>query len=302
MLLSTIPFLLLALLPSAVYAQYPEPRKCDGECFTHDPAVVKRADGKYFRFSTLDLIGISTADSLEGPWTRAGSVIQGASIIDMPGNRELWAPDVVLIRGLYYCFYSVSTSSSQISAIGYATSKTLESGSWEDQGAIFTSNGDSPYNAIDSNVVNGTDDGEFYIQWGSYWQNIFQSRVAINGEYVFKSGNEKQIARRPDAPHKMEGPFIWRRDNFWYMFLSIGQCCTYDPDNDPIEDIYRITVCRSSSPDGPYADKDGRSCTDGGGTLVLASHDNIYAPGGQGVFHDAEHGDVLYYHYCRFQI
>ena len=300
MLLSTFSAFLLALLPSAVQA-YPSPGACSGECFTHDPAVVKRAsDGKYFRFSTLGLIGITTADDLAGPWTASGSVIQGASIINYPGNDVLWAPDVSYIRGLYYCFYSVSSSGSHVSAIGYATSTTMESGSWTDHCIVVTSSDSSPYNAIDANVVNGTGDNEWYLQWGSYWNNIYQARVAINSDYVFRSGNEHQIAYAPDGNHKMEGSFIWKRDGFWYQFLSVGICCTYNPDTDPIDQVYHVTVCRSNNPAGPYVDKNGAACTSGGGTTLLASQDNIYAPGGQGVFHDDAHGDVLYYHYCEF--
>ncbi|KAI0853543.1 glycoside hydrolase family 43 protein [Daldinia vernicosa] len=302
MLFSAFPAFLLASLASVARAQYPDPGACSGYCFTHDPAVVKRADGKYFRFSTLDLIGISTADSLAGPWTQSGSVIQGASIINMDGNTVLWAPDVSYIRGIYYCLYSVSTSGSQTSAIGYATSTTLESGSWTDQGIIVTSTSSSPYNAIDGNIVNGTGDNEWYIQWGSYWNNIYQARVAIDGEYVFRSGNEHQIGYEPSGSHQMEGAFIWKRDSLWYQFLSRGICCTYDPDTDPIDQVYHITVCRSDNPAGPYVDQDGVACTDGGGTIVLASHGNVYAPGGQGVFTDDVYGDVLYYHYLDLSV
>ncbi|OTB09182.1 glycoside hydrolase family 43 protein [Hypoxylon sp. CI-4A] len=295
MLFSTVSTFLLASLASLTQAQ--TPGACSGDCFTHDPAVVKRYDGKYFRFSTLDLISIKTADSLSGPWTAAGSVIQGASVINMDGNDVLWAPDVVYIRGIYYCFYSVSTSSSQTSAIGYATSTTLESGSWSDQGIVVTSTSSSPYNAIDSNVVNGTNDDEFYLQWGSYWNNIYQARVAIDGEYVFRSGNEQQIAYEPSSNHKEEGAFIYKANGYWYLFLSKGICCTYNPATDPVDQLYHIAVCRSSSPAGPFVDQSGAACTNGGGTTVFATHDNIYAPGGQGVFHDDAYGDVLYYHY-----
>ncbi len=61
-------------------------------------------------------------------------------------------------------------------------------------------------------------------------------------------------------------------------------------------------VCRSSHPTGPFVDKAGRNCmTDDGGTLVLASHDNVYAPGGQGVIYDAAamRSPLLYYHYVN---
>ena len=61
-------------------------------------------------------------------------------------------------------------------------------------------------------------------------------------------------------------------------------------------------------------DASGVACTDGGGTVVLESHDNVYGPGGQyvvslslltfmlanfyrGVYTDPSLGPVLYYHY-----
>lgn len=50
-------------------------------------------------------------------------------------------------------------------------------------------------------------------------------------------------------------------------------------------------------------DREGRSClTDNGGTTLLASHGNVYGPGGQGVFEDSTRGFVLYYHYADRRI
>ena len=47
-------------------------------------------------------------------------------------------------------------------------------------------------------------------------------------------------------------------------------------------------------------DRDGRSCLhDNGGTTLLASHDIVYGPGGQGVFTDKQRGLTLYYHYAN---
>ncbi|KAI0009053.1 glycoside hydrolase family 43 protein [Xylariaceae sp. FL0662B] len=291
--------LLIGFLASVARAEYPDPGACTGDCHAHSPALVKRADGKYFRFSTLDLITIATADDLSGPWKQSGSVIRDASVIDMPGNDELWAPDVAYIDGIYYCSYSVSKSGSHESAIGYATSKTMESGSWKDQGAVVTSNNQSLYNAIDSNLVRDAKSNEWYLQWGSYWNGIYQSRVSIDGEKIGKPNQEHRIAYEPEGNHKMEGAFVWQHGDFWYLFLSRGICCVYDPDKDPIDQVYHVTVCRSKDHAGPYVDKDGVSCTKGGGTTLLASHGDVYAPGGQGVFHDDARGDVLYYHYLN---
>jgi arabinan endo-1,5-alpha-L-arabinosidase len=208
------------------------------------------------------------------------------------------APDVMLIRGVYYLFYSVSTSGSQTSAIGVATSKSLDAGTWTDHGAVVSSAPGSPFNAIDPNIVNGSNPSEFYLSWGSYWGDIYQAQIAVNGDYVFASGNQKQIAYNPAGAHQVEGAFIHRHDNYYYLFLSVGDCCTYNPRPEAGRE-YHVVACRSSNPTGPFVDKSGRSCTDGGGTMVLGSHDNVYAPGGQGILRDDKYGEVFYYHYCE---
>jgi hypothetical protein len=79
----------LPLLPALVLG-YANPEPCSGDCFTHDPALIRRGDGTYFRFSSTDLIGIWTAPDLSGPWTRAGSVLSGSSVINLPGNTDPW--------------------------------------------------------------------------------------------------------------------------------------------------------------------------------------------------------------------
>ncbi|RYP78763.1 hypothetical protein DL771_000430 [Monosporascus sp. 5C6A] len=61
-------------------------------------------------------------------------------------------------------------------------------------------------------------------------------------------------------------------------------------------------VCRSSSPTGGFVGANGLDCTNGGGTVVLESHDNVYGPGGQGVYDDPTHGPILYYHYVDTNI
>ncbi|KAH8647653.1 glycoside hydrolase, family 43 [Xylariales sp. PMI_506] len=295
--------LLTAVLYSlVVFAQtYPNPLGCSGDCYAHDPFVIRRDDGTYFRFSTDPGIGTWTSDSLLGPWEYQGRVIEGESIITLVSDDTLWAPDVSYIRNTYYLFYALSTSGSQTSAIGYATSSTMEVGSWTDQGAVITSSSSTPYNAIDPNLVNGTGADEFYLTWGSYWDDIYQARVAIDGDNIFASGNQVQIAYDPDNNHDTEGSSIWYHDGYYYLFLSRGVCCTYDPLPTSGTE-YHVVVCRSEDPTGPYVGKEGVSCLNGGGWTVLASHDEVYAPGGQGVFTDETYGDVLYYHYLNTSI
>ena len=63
-----------------------------------------------------------------------------------------------------------------------------------------------------------------------------------------------------------------------------------------------MLVGRSENVSGPYVDKDGHKLTQDlkppTGLLVLGSHGNIYAPGGQSIFEDPTSGrDVMVYHY-----
>ncbi len=60
----------------------------------------------------------------------------------------------------------------------------------------------------------------------------------------------------------------------------------------------QVFVGRSTSAHGPFLDKAGKDLRQTGGTLVLASHGNVYAPGGQSIFTDSKSGkDVFVYHY-----
>lgn len=68
-------------------------------------------------------------------------------------------------------YYSVSVFGSQASAVGYATSTTMEVGSWTDHGATgIASSSGKPYNAIDGALVQATD-GSYYVTFGSFWND-----------------------------------------------------------------------------------------------------------------------------------
>ena len=51
---------------------------------------------------------------------------------------------------------------------------------------------------------------------------------------------------------------------------------------------------------GPYLDRGGIDLMQGGGTILLSAHANIYGPGGQSLFTDDANGaqlPTLVYHY-----
>ena len=79
----------LALLSRGINGQA-DPGACSGDCWAHDPALVRRDDGVYFRFNTGRKIGILKSDSISGPWTFQGSAVPPGSSINLPGRDDLW--------------------------------------------------------------------------------------------------------------------------------------------------------------------------------------------------------------------
>jgi arabinan endo-1,5-alpha-L-arabinosidase len=89
MRVTTITSLVLSAVTS-VYG-YADPMACTGVCNNaHDPALIRRDDGTYYRFSTGGKIAIHSAPSITGPWTYKGAAIPAGSKINLKGNTDLW--------------------------------------------------------------------------------------------------------------------------------------------------------------------------------------------------------------------
>jgi arabinan endo-1,5-alpha-L-arabinosidase len=90
--------LLLSLFSTvtAVYG-YAYPMACSGVCNNaHDPALIRRDDGTYFRFSTGGKIAIHSAPSITGPWTYKGAAIPAGSKINLAGKNDLWVHQIFI--------------------------------------------------------------------------------------------------------------------------------------------------------------------------------------------------------------
>lgn len=278
----TVPVALFAALASG----YADPEGCSGSCVVYDPTIIQRSsDSKYFRFSTGNEISYASASSLFGPWTTIGSMLPDGSSIDLDGNTDLWvrfpkknnltwqelrlqdaigihslafpfltryllyAPDAHYIDGLYYVYYVVSTFGSQDSAIGLATSETMELDSWTDHGSVgIQSSSSKDYNAIDPSLIEV--DGTYYMNFGSFWDDIYQ--VEMNSAATAASGSSYSIAYYPDGTHPEEGSYMYKYGDYYYLFYSWGICCDYSDDLPASGQEYHIKVCRSTSATGSF--------------------------------------------------
>jgi len=260
---------------------------------THDPVVVKQGD-TYYLFCTGPGITSFTSKDLK-TWKQAPPVFAEAPkwTKDVaPGfNGHIWAPDISLHNGTYYLYYSISAFGKNTSAIGLVTNATLNpedvNYKWEDQGIIIQSvPGRDLWNAIDSNLI-FDENGTPWLAFGSFWNGLKMVKMDANLKTVANPEAWHTIARRDrangledeDAGNAaLEGPFIFKKGDYYYLFLSWDYCCRGE------ESTYKLVVGRSKSVTGPYVDKEGIALNKGGGSLVIEGNKNWYGVGHNSVF------------------
>ncbi|MBL7738562.1 MAG: arabinan endo-1,5-alpha-L-arabinosidase [Chitinophagaceae bacterium] len=253
----------------------------------HDPVMIKQ-DSIYYLFCTGRGISVwSSKDMLN--WKRERPVFDTLpwAVQTIKGFRNhIWAPDISFHNGLYYLYYSVSAFGKNTSCIGVATNKTLHPSSpdfkWTDHGKVIQSvPGRDMWNAIDPNLAMD-EKGIPWLVFGSFWNGM--KLVKLNGDLRSVARPEKwfTVAARPrnfilpdsvagDAA--IEAPFIFKRNNYYYLFVSFDYCCRGEKSN------YKIMVGRSEKIEGPYTDRDGVPMNTGGGSLVLEGDKNWHGVG-----------------------
>jgi arabinan endo-1,5-alpha-L-arabinosidase len=265
----------------------------------HDPAIIRAGD-TYYVFATnrfaQKLVPIFCSTDLRR-WKFCGNVFDKVpdwALREVPGARGIWAPDIAYVRGTYRLYYSVSTFGSNRSVIGLVTNKTLDSRRpdyrWVDEGFVIGSTREDDWNAIDANLAVDKDGG-MWLALGSFWSGIKLRRLdAATGKPSRKDTTLYSLAsRRPLDPPAIEAPFIVRRGDYYYLFVSFDRCCRGR------ESTYKIMVGRSRKITGPYLDKRGKPMMEGGGTLLVEGTDTWRGPGGQSVLLDAK-VDLLVFH------
>lgn len=277
-----------------------------GDIALHDPAIIEHG-GTYYIFSTGRGIPIRRSRDLVH-WESAGRVFE-----EMPGwvaeavpaaRGSLWAPDISFFNGRYHLYYSVSSFGSQRSAIGLATNATLDATApeyrWEDHGPVVHSvPGVSTFNAIDPNVVLDTE-GEPWLSWGSFWGGIKLRRIdAATGMlsasdttlHSLAARQGPDVAEGPENTQSIEAPFIIRRGDYYYLFVSFDMCCR------GLRSTYNIRVGRAEAVTGPYVDEHGIAMTQAGGTLVLAGAGRVRGPGHNSVLIEGDKHYLVHHFY-----
>lgn len=270
----------------------------------HDPVLAK--DGNtYYLFCTGMGISVFSSSDLQH-WQKEKPVFDLPPVWAakaVPGFKgHIWAPDIVFHNGLYYLYYSVSAFGKNTSCIGVATNKTLDPKSpeykWTDHGKVIESiPGRDLWNAIDPNLA-WDDQHQPWLAFGSFWSGI--KLVKLHNDLVTianpqewytiaKRNRDYKTADANGGDAAIEAPFIFKKNNYYYLFVSFDFCCK------GVDSNYKMMVGRSEKIQGPYLDKDGVRMDAGGGTLVLQG--NSAWPGvGHNAVYTLDGKDYLVFH------
>jgi arabinan endo-1,5-alpha-L-arabinosidase len=247
--------------PGAAFdaASPPKALTLTGNLGAHDPAAYVVGKTVY-----LAATGIATKSSTNltswSSWPAGGG-----------GKGGAWAPDISYFGGLFHLYYAVSSFGSNESCMGQATRAALDTGTWTDKGNVLCSNMGTTkdnWNAIDPNII-VDDAGIPWMDFGSFWGGIKMVKLNMDGS---RADTELHDLASGPSGGAVEGPFIFKRCGFYYLFVSFGSCCSA-PYN------YTIRVGRSATVLGPYVDKDGKAMMSGGGTLLVQGNSSWSAPG-----------------------
>ena len=254
----------------------------------HDP-VLTRQNGTYYLFGTGNGVTVWSSKDRQN-WTAEQPIFATPPAWaqrDVPGFKaHIWAPDISYHNGQYSLFYSISTFGKNRSAIGLATNKTLDPKSpdfkWTDHGPVIESvPGRDMWNAIDPNLVRD-ERGTPWLTFGSFWNGIklVQLRPDLTGPA--EPAQWHTLARRPrtatladslPGDGAIEGPFIFRHGEYYYLFVSFDYCCRGP------QSTYKMMVGRAKAVTGPYLDQAGTPLEQGGGTLVLQGNADWFGVG-----------------------
>lgn len=259
----------------------------------HDPVLIF-SEGKWYMFYTS--FGLRFKSSEDGlNWTDEKAVFKGrpewaGDYLSSAPSINIWAPDIFYYRGIYYLTYSISSFGKNSSVIGLASNTTLDPSepeyNWEDHGAIFSSDQEDSFNAIDSELF--LYEGAPWLIFGSWWSGIKMTELDRETLLPLNPDHLIDLASRPEID-AVEGATLFTHENDYYLLLSFDHCCR------GIQSDYNLVVGRAETPEGPYYDREGTPLLEGGGTLLIQGGDRWKGPGHGDVYQTVK-GDILFFH------
>ena len=259
-----------------------------------DPAVLKAADGFYYAYATQTerdgrMLNLQAARS---PNLRDWELL-GDALPVKPSwaskTQDFWAPHVHHADGTYFLYYSAKPDVALADqkrglCLAVATADRPE-GPFTDMGRPLLC-GDGFVN-IDPMAFDDPATGKRLLYWGSGFQPIKVQELAPD-RMSFATGStviELIPAVKSEDPGEyqrlVEGPWITRRDGWYYLFYSGDNCCGPNAH-------YAVMIARSRSATGPFVNASDK--------VILEKDANWNAPGHNAVATDERGQDWMVYH------
>lgn len=216
-----------------------------------DPTMIK-IDGTYYA------AGTSTEWAPFYPVFKSNDLInwkQIGHIFDKQPEwtiNSFWAPELFVINGKIYCYYTAREKATNISYIGVATADSPE-GKFTDHGIVVRFGKE----AIDPFIFN--DNGQLYITWKAYGLDdrpieILGSKLSADG---LRLEGEPFTMLVDENRTGIEGQYIFKKDDYYYLIYAANSCCGYNSD-------YNVCVARSKKFDSLYENYNGNPILHGG--------------------------------------
>ncbi|TYZ07448.1 family 43 glycosylhydrolase [Hymenobacter lutimineralis] len=272
----------------------------DGAYGSHDPSTLVKDGNKYWMFTTgagiyaaysTDLFRWQSAPKTVFPIGTWPTWINQA----VPGfDGTFWAPDVLYMNGKYYLYYSCSTFGSPRSAIGVATSPTLDQNSpyykWTDLGMVVSSATQTDINAIDPALLKDSN-GRVYMTYGSFSGGI--GVVELDAATGLRKAGAPIVHVAGGNRASWEAPYLFKEGNYYYLVVNRGACCQ------GVNSTYFLVMGRSTNINGPYVDKSNVDLRSNGGTRLLATSGKYVGPGHFGLLRENGTNFVSLHYYDR---
>ncbi|MDR0431553.1 MAG: family 43 glycosylhydrolase [Tannerellaceae bacterium] len=224
-----------------------------------DPCVI-RIDETYYATGTSSewapFYPVFTSTDLVN-WTQTGHVFDKQPEWTL---SSFWAPELYYHNNQVYCYYTARRKTDGVSYIGVATAPTPAD--------VFTDHGllvEFGTEAIDAFVFE--DDGQLYITWKAY--GLDQRPVELIGSMLSDDGlrlvGEPFSLMVDNANIGMEGQYLFKKGDYYYILYSAHNCC--GPTSD-----YDVYVARSKRFKGPYEIYEGNPVLHGGGDFMSCGH------------------------------
>ncbi|MGH3750065.1 MAG: family 43 glycosylhydrolase, partial [Micromonosporaceae bacterium] len=286
---------------------YSNPVANDAAADFPDPSIIRGRDGYWYAYSTRTRLNpggtprnlpmMKSRDLVS--WEYIGDVFDDSNRPSwFDAGSTTWGPSIEYIDGRYVMYFvgvDIPGHAKPNKSLGVATAPT-PAGPWTDSGAPLIEPQfyqRPPQNELRHRSLIAPDgvqgaDGRRYLYYGGFNGGIFGVPLNDNGTVV--DGDAVQLV---DDAH-FEGPYVVRRKDWYYMFVSSNHCCTGGPVAG-----YTGWAVRSRNPLGPFKDHQGlpaKGTYPGGAPVSFANGNRFVSPGVNTLTTDLSGQDWMVYH------